>query len=366
MRLLILQDHLRMGGTERQTLQLATHATARGHAVTLLLFRPGGPLSARLEGAPFAVEVLQRWDTRVSLYAPGLARTLDRLRPEAILCMGRTANCYAGYLQERRPHLPVVGTIRTGKLLFPLHRWSLSAVRGVLVNTRWWQRRLREWGVPAERIHVVHNALLTGGLPRPSEEKRAALRQEAGLGEETVVLLQVAGFRRGKRQADLLRILAPLAHARDLPPWSLWFVGTGSERARCERLARDLGLGERVRFWGFRHDPHPFYGAADIAVSASAEDSLPNFLIEAQSTGLPLVASDYRGVREACLPGISGEIVPAGEGPAFRAALGDLVRDRARRATMGAAARIFAGERFSPARQADQVLDFITSLRRRP
>lgn len=352
-----------MGGTERQALHLARHAAEAGHTVTLLLFRPGGPLWRAPAELPFACEVLQRRDTRVCLYAPGLGRALDRLRPDALLCMGRTANCYAGWIQERRPHLAVVGTIRTGKVLFPWHLWSLGVVRAVLVNSRWWKRRLRERGVPAERVHVVHNALLGGGFAMPAAEARESLRREAGVDPGTVVLLQVASFRRGKRHAELLRTLAPLAGARGLPPWRLWLVGTGAERARCERLAGELGLREQVRFWGFQQNPHPFYGAADLAVSASAEDSLPNFLIEAQSVGLPFVAADFRGVREACQPGASALIVDRSDRAAFRAALVELMGDPARRVAMGERARAYAAQRFSPDRQADEVLEFIAALR---
>jgi len=361
--LVILQDYLRVGGTERQTLHLARHAAGLGHSVTLILFRPGGPLAGEVADAPYAVRVLQRRDTRVCLYAPGLARALDVARPEAVLCMGRTANCYAGWIQERRPQVAVVGTIRTGKVLFPWHVWSLSAVRGVLVNSRWWKRRLREWGLPAERVHVVHNALLGGGLPGAVAGDRESLRTRAKVGENTVVLLQVASFRRGKRHAELLRLLAPLAARKDLPDWRLWLVGSGSERERCERLVLEWGLEERVRFWGYQENPHPFYRVADLAVSASVEDSLPNFLIEAQSVGMPVVAVDYRGVREACEPGVSGEVVPRHAPERFREVLVELMGAPERRTAMGERARAFALERFSPDRQGDVVLDFLEQLR---
>lgn len=363
MRLTILQDFLRIGGTERQTLHLAQHAAESGHEVTLIIFRPGGPLATQLTELSCRVEILQAWDTRVSLFAPKLAQVLDRARPEVVLCMGRTANCYAGWIQERRPHIAVVGTIRTGKVIFPWHQWSLSSVRAVLVNSRWWQRRLREWGLPVERIHVVHNSLLSGGLPMLSAEDRIRLRSAQGLAETDVILLQVASFRSGKRHADLLRSLAQLTREEGDPQWFLWLVGDGRERARCERLAASLGLSARVRFWGFQENPHQFYPAADIAVSVSAEDSLPNFLIEAQSNGVPLVASDYRGVREACLPGISGEITPRGDPVAFREQLLRLLRDPDLRRSMGTHARAFARERFSADRQADEVLEFLEAIK---
>ncbi|MFP4281582.1 MAG: glycosyltransferase [Opitutales bacterium] len=350
-----------MGGTERQSLQIARDATRDGHAVTLLLFRPGGPLEGQLEGAPFAVEVLQRYDTRVSLYAPRLIAAIERIRPEVILCMGRTANCYAGFVQARFPHRAVVGTLRTGKCLFPLQLWALAQVRGIIANSDWWRWRLRSWGVPVEGLAVIQNALLGGTAARCAEQRKKK-RAEAGLSAETVVLLKVAGFRAGKRHSGLLRLLAPLAHHSDLPPWELWLVGDGRERRRCERLAARLGLNGHIRFLGAQTDPRPFYAAADIAVSASTEDSLPNFLIEAQSMGLPLVAIDFRGVREACVPGYSGEVVGRRDGVGFAAAVARLMRDETLREEMGRHGREHAVRRFAPSTQARRMLDALVEM----
>ncbi len=362
MRLVILQDYLRVGGTERQTLYLAQRAAEEKDEVTLILFRPGGPLADQLDGAPYKVRVLQSVDTGISLLALGLQDVLDEARPEVILCMGRTANCLAAWIQDRRPTTRVVTTIRTGKVLFPWHIGALGMTRAVLVNSRWWLRRLRERGVPAERIHVVRNALLSGGIPKPALETRRKWRARSAIGENTVVLLQVAGFRRGKRHGELIRRMRLLAAREHLPAWELWLVGDGSERARCERLAASLGIAEKIRFWGYQRDPHPFYSAADVAVSASGEDSLPNFLIEAQSHGLPVVADNCRGVREACLPGESGRIVQAGDREGFITALDTLIANPADRKRMGQRGAAFAREAFSAERQAAGVLRFLRDL----
>lgn len=362
MRLVILQDHLRTGGTERQSLHLARHAAGQNDAVTLILFRPGGALFEQLHELPFAVRVLQSFDTGISLFAPGLQDALDEARPEVVLCMGRTANCFAAWIQDRRPSTHVVTTIRTGKVLFPWHIGALGMTRAVLVNSRWWQRRLRERGVPAERIHVVRNALLSGGLPSPGARVRRQWREEFGAGSGAVVMLQVASFRRGKQHAELIRRMALLQLRAGLPDWQLWLVGEGSERKRCERLVRSLGLEARVRFLGFQRNPHPFYAAADLAVSASREDSLPNFIIEAQSHGLPVVADNCRGVREACLPEVSGHIIRAGDRSAFLDSLSQLMGSRARREEMGQRAAAYAREEFSPEHQADRLLRFLRQL----
>lgn len=362
MRLVIVQDYLRMGGTERQSLFLAEFAAREGHDVRLLLFRPGGHLAGTLHHPSFEVEVLQSWDTRLPLYAPGLRAAIRRMRPEAVLCMGRTANCYAGFVQKAVPSAVVLGTLRTGKTLFPLHAWSLRRVRGVLVNSNWWKRRMFERGFTQERIHVVHNSNLLHHSTSERADLRLRQRAEARIGDETCVYLNVATFRSGKRHQELVRLFGA---ARDRAPdrdTRLWLVGDGPERKRCEHLVAELGLGTRVRFWGYKTNPVAFYAASDVAVSASREDSLPNFLIEAQAAGLPIVAYDFRGVRECCEPDRSGCIVPMGDAERFVSEMDSLGERGDRWVSMHARAPKVAQERFSAPHQAEETLAFIQHL----
>jgi glycosyltransferase involved in cell wall biosynthesis len=192
------------------------------------------------------------------------------------------------------------------------------------------------------------------------------MRNRYGLGKGTCVFLNVATFRPGKRHMDLLRLFARMREARRELDWRLWLVGDGREYKRCRRWAAENGLGTRVRFFHFQQDPFPYYAAADVAVSASREDSLPNFLVEAQATGLPLVAYDCRGVKETCEPGETGRILPPGDADGFLQTLLEMVENPALRADYAAKAPAFAKERFSREPQANAILNFLESLVGRP
>lgn len=364
MKLLIVQDHLRVGGTEKQSLFLAKTFRESGHDVTLLVFRPGGHLSADPQLGGVKREILQSRDSRISLWAPGLMSRIRQIDPSVILCMGRTANCYAGFIQRQFRAIPVVGTLRTGKMVFPLHHWSMGVVRAILVNSNWWKRRLLERRFPEERIHVVHNAFL---LERSEEEQRNSrlrLRKAYSIDEETCVFLNVATFRPGKRHIELLKIFAGLRRERPELPWRLWLVGDGKEYHRCKRWAAVNGLGTRVRFFHFQRDPLPFYAASDVAVSASREDSLPNFLVEAQATRLPVLAYDCRGVVETCIPGKTGMIIDAGDREAFRRQVIEWITRPAVREAFAAGAPAYARERFSQGPQAESILNFLQAIAR--
>jgi glycosyltransferase involved in cell wall biosynthesis len=357
MKILIVQDFLRSGGTERQSLLLARAFAAAGNPVELMTFRPGGPLAPG--GAPFSHRALQPFDTGLDWFAPGLAGRAAAFAPEVILCMGRMANCLAGRLQRRVPGAVVVGTLRTGKPLPLLFRRSLARVGHVVANSAEARDRLVALnGLPPGKISVIRNSLV---FPAPAAAaERGALRARMGAGPATCVMLCVAMFRPEKNQRGLIEIAAGLPAE---PDWQLWLAGDGPCRPACERLAEHLGIGGRVRFPGFQRNPAALYAAADIAVHASSSESLSNFLIEAQANGLPAVALQAQGIAECFVPGETGWAVGRGDVAGFRAILARLMAEGpAERAARAAAARTFARESFDPERQVRSYLELFNRL----
>ena len=160
MKILLVQDRLRSGGTERQSVLLANAFAAAGHPITLLTFRPGGALASTV--APSVTRIaLQPFDTGLDWLAPGLARAVQRAQPDIVLCRGRMANCYGGALQKRFPATAVVATLRTGKPLPRLFRQSLPRVRHIVANSREARDRLlARQRLPAAAVSVIHNALV--------------------------------------------------------------------------------------------------------------------------------------------------------------------------------------------------------------
>ncbi len=379
MKILLVQDRLRGGGTERQTVFLARAFAARGHAVTLLTFRPGGALAAELAGSSVGLRALQPFDTGLDWFAPALIRAARVFAPDIVLCMGRMANCRAGILQRALPQAAVVGTVRTGKSLPWLYRRSLRAVRHVIANSEFARRMLVAPEGAAERCTVIPNALLHSALlehlpaPSPNDDCREGLvpapstvpsppftvHGSRSSVDRSPVLLNVAQFRPEKNQRALLDLVAAL------PPhlaWRLAFVGDGPTRPACERHATALGLTDRVAFHGWQADPTPFYRTAAIAVLTSQRESLPNFLVEAQCAGLPVVSYAVGGAGECFHDGVTGYLIPAGDHARFTQTLAGLLSQPERRATMAAAAQARARVQFSPEHQVEAHLALFERL----
>jgi len=358
MKILILQDHLRSGGTERQAVLLANACAAAGHPTTLLTFRPGGALAATVDPA-VNHRALQPFDLGLDWFAPGLAAAVAAAAPEVILCMGRMANCAAGGLQKQFPSIAVVATMRTGKKLPGRFRRSLVRVPRIVANSRDARATLvNDYGVPADKISVIYNSLV---FPAESSLARhAEWRDRYGAGPGTTVLLCVAMFRPEKNQRELIEIAAGLDPSLD---WQLWLAGEGPARADCLRLAQERGLAARVKFVGFHRNPSPLYAAADIAVHASWSEALSNFLIEAQAHGLPAFAYAAQGIEECFIPGRTGWAIGRDDRAAFRAAVQHIVAATPEaRHLMAAEARDYARHTFDPGRQVAAYLTLFREL----
>ncbi|HEY1764849.1 MAG TPA: glycosyltransferase [Opitutaceae bacterium] len=361
MKITILQDYLRSGGTERHSILLAQEFNALGHRARLLTFRPGGALSG-FGGAEH--RSLQPFDTGIDWFGPGLTRAVLGDAPDIILCMGKTANCFAGRLQRRararRLTTRVIASLRAGGRLPDLYYKSTRQASHLVTNSQEAADLLvSAHGFASGKVSVIRNALL---LPAASGLRSDRFRARYGAGPETAVLVSVGMFRPEKNQRALIEIAAGLPSTWD---WGLWLVGDGPERKACEGLAIRLGLSPRVRFVGYQADPTPFVGSADIAVHASREEALSNALIEAQALGLPAVAYQALGVGECLVAGRTGFVVAQGDAGAFRAALARLAADTPQERTERAAeARSFAREAFDRARQVRTYLDLFASLQR--
>lgn len=361
LRIGILQDYLRNGGTERQTVWLGRAFAAEGHEVRLTTFRPGGALAGTT--GEVGRRVLQGFDSGVNAWAPGLGRAVREEGAEVVLCMGRMANCRAAAVKAARPEAVVVATMRTGKALPWFYRRGLARADHVVANSRAAAETLRlRYGVPGEKVSVIHNALVFPPKAAEAEAEggRAAWRSRAGAGPETVVMVCVAMFRPEKNQVGLVEMVARLPREGD---WQLWLVGEGVGRKGCEARVAALGLGGRVKFFGFQEEAGGVYEAADLAVLASRAESLSNFLIEAQAHGLPVVAAQVQGVEECLVPGVSGEVVAPDDPEGMAAAVAGYLGDGERRRRAGEAGAARAKEAFAPERQARAYLSLFARLR---
>jgi glycosyltransferase involved in cell wall biosynthesis len=140
--------------------------------------------------------------------------------------------------------------------------------------------------------------------------------------------------------------------ARDWPEAEFMIVGDGPLRSVLEAQGRALGLAGRLTFAGERDDVNVILRGASLFWLTSRWEGMPNVVLEAMASGVPVITTDVAGVRELLRPGIDGFVVTGGEAGGFVEHSRKLLSDPSLRQRFCAAARARA-EEFSPARMAN-------------
>jgi glycosyltransferase involved in cell wall biosynthesis len=275
--------------------------------------------------------------------ALALSRQLRDAAPDlAHLHSGRAA--WLGGLAAARLGLPALATRRMDRRLRRNPRNALlhgRLLRRSVAISDAVARQLAEAGARAERIAVVPSAVDPAALH--PQRAREAVRAELGANAGEPCLLTAAALVERKGIDVLLRALARL-FAEDGPA-TLWIAGDGPERGALEQLARELALGDRVRFLGARRDVPDLLAACDVFVLPSRHEGLGVAALEAMAAGRAVVASGVGGLAEAVAHERTGLLVPPDDPPALAGALARLLGDARLRERLAAAGPARIAER---------------------
>jgi glycosyltransferase involved in cell wall biosynthesis len=348
---------LNYGGAEMQVTILANGLARSGHAVSVLVFYPNGPLRERLS-PDVTVRCLGkhgRWD--VIGFLRGLFRVLDEEQPDVLYTFLPVANLLACLTRLRSPKLKLVWGVRASdvdlarydwvsRLTYWLERGFSHCPSLIIANSEAGRRYAVSRGFPDnDRFIVIPNGIDVEHF-RPDAKLRGAVRAEWGvLPHETLVGI-VARLDPMKDYPSFLEAAAKLARRER----GLRFVsvGAGPEdyAAVLQEQARALGLEERMIWAGPRSDLPAVYNALDLLVSSSVSEGFSNVLGEAMACGLPCVATDVGDARE--ILGDSDTVVPPCNPEALVAGIVALLeRLRMERASLGTRLRQRIAENFS-------------------
>lgn len=223
-----------------------------------------------------------------------------------------------------------------------LARWSLSRARLLTGCSPELVDRVRALGFPAERSRVIpYGVDVTAFSPAP--DRRRIWRERLGVPEGAPLLLGVGRMATKKGFQGLIEILPALLG--DHPDLHVVLAG-GGDRLEEFKAAASAWEG-RVHFPGavLRDTLPDLYRAADVFVLPAVHDSrgnvdgLPNVILEAMASGLPVVASGISGIPLAVGEGRTGLLVPEKDAGALLAALRRLLADPGAARSMGEGGR---------------------------
>jgi N-acetyl-alpha-D-glucosaminyl L-malate synthase BshA len=163
------------------------------------------------------------------------------------------------------------------------------------------------------------------------------------------LITHVSNFREVKRVKDVVRVFTRIQRAM---PATLVMIGDGPERVDAENEARELGVGQEVKFLGRLDSVASLLQASDLFVLPSQTESFGLAALEAMACGSPVVASRAGGLPEVVDDGVNGILEPVGSVEAMGRRAVELLRAPDRHAAMrGAAiakAREFSSDRIVP------------------
>ncbi len=139
-------------------------------------------------------------------------------------------------------------------------------------------------------------------------------------------------------------------------------VGEGSLRTKLEKQARDSGLVDKFIFTGWREDVPDILSIMDVMVLPSLNEAVGIVLVQAQSMGVPVVATNVGGIPEVVKGGETGILVPPADAHSLATAISSLLKDAPKRASMGEAARTGVSGKFKAEEMAKKVSELYDDL----
>ena len=181
-----------------------------------------------------------------------------------------------------------------------VHRWLIRRFDRVAPVSEYVAEGLRNQGIAAERITVVHDGINPETLTRLGERSREEIRAEFGVPDDKVFVVEVGNIRPWKGQHVVMQALAHLTpEQREL--FHVEFIGAVREEdeeyfEELKEFVAKEGLSEVVNFAGSRNDVPDIVAAADIALhSSTLAEPGGTVVIEAMAYGAPVIAASRGG-----------------------------------------------------------------------
>ncbi|MBI1827798.1 MAG: glycosyltransferase family 4 protein [Planctomycetes bacterium] len=245
----------------------------------------------------------------------------------------------------------------------------------VVAISKYVARQLKEhYRLPDDRIRLIYNGVnADDSTAEQRAENRARVRQEYGIEDRELLVLQVAHNFRLKGVQTWMRALSILKHREvagtgkepglHRPVRSL-LIGRG-ETARWHRLAEQLGIQSVLTFVGSTNRIQQFYHAADVLVHPTYYDPCSRVVLEAMASGVPAVTTPWDGASEMIENGKNGFILDDPSNADMLASTVEMLADANLRKSVGEAAREVR-EKVSMARHTEQMLELYAELMDHP
>lgn len=281
------------GGAERQLVYLSGELVRRGWDVHVALLKEG-PNFEGLKATDCIIHRIPAWGNHDITILWHLMRLIRNIRPQIIQTWMRQMDVFGG-IASRLTHTPFILSERSDSSAYPAsfkHSLRLSTGRNAAAivsnsegGSRYWQTQIGN-GVPG---YVVNNALPIIDIAR-AEKSMCGLQ----LSPTSRAILFAGRFSAEKNIDNIIRAFKIVLKQKDAV---LLLCGEGELHSQIEYLIRKENLADRVFLPGYIKNIWGLMKRADLLISMSDFEGLPNVVLEAMACGCPLVISDIAAHR---------------------------------------------------------------------
>ena len=188
----------------------------------------------------------------------------------------------------------------------PIVKYSLEQSDAITAVSSYLAEKTIQNFNPGKKIEVIPNFIDTN-FYKP--DIQCNLRKQLTHNGEKL-LIHISNFRPVKRVPDTIKILCDVLKK---VPVKLLLIGDGPDRNECEKLAREFGITDKVKFLGMQTSFNELLSISDVFLLPSQSESFGLSALEAMSCGVPVVASNIGGIPEVVSHDESGFVAELGD-----------------------------------------------------
>jgi glycosyltransferase involved in cell wall biosynthesis len=368
---LFIIDSFEQGGSERQAMQLLTQLHASGKCrVHLACLQNRGSL--RIEADQLGIGEIREYALN-SFYDFNFVKQVRRLVEyikQNQIDVVHTHCFYTNIFGMTGAFLAGVPARVTSKgetdgFRSPMQKRAERAAfrlsHRVIANCLVVQNQLIREGVSPAKIIQHYNGLDLERLEVAEDLRREEALAKFGLPADRRYLSIVANLRNPVKDHPMfLRAAASVRAA--VPDAGFAIAGEGELMKGLRELACELGIEDDVFFLGRCDNVADLLFASDVGVLSSKAEGFANAILEYMAAGLPVVATDVGGAREAIAEGETGYLVASGDDEKMAERIIEVLNDSKRARAMGERGRLIAAEKFSCDRHLQNTLELYDEL----
>lgn len=370
-KVLFIIDSFEQGGSERQALQLLRQLHEDGHCrVHLACLQDRGSL--RAEADQLGIGEIREYPL-TSFYDLNFVKQLHRLVrfiKENNINVVHTHCFYTnifGMTGAALARVPVRVTSKgeTDGFRTPMQkraeRISFRLAHRVIANCLVVQKQLIGEGVSPRRIVQHYNGLNLTRMNVAAGRRRKDVLDAFELPHDRRFVTIVANLHNPVKDHPMF-LRAAARVRKTIPDAAFVIAGEGDLKEGLRKITADLGIERDVFFIGRCEKVAELLFASDVGVLSSKAEGFANAILEYMAAGLPVVATDVGGVREAVEEDEMGYIVPSGDDARMAERIIQLLSDPERAHELGEQGRLSVAEKFSYDRHLRNTLELYDEL----